>query len=55
MSSKGQIVIPEAVRTRMKLKAGAQFVVVGENDVSLIDFGKRPSLTPCCQVVLETG
>ena len=36
MSSKGQVVIPEEIRTLMKLKAGAQFVVVGENDVVIL-------------------
>ena len=30
LSSKGQVVIPEEVRTRLGLKAGVQFVVVGE-------------------------
>ena len=34
MSSKGQIVIPESIRNRLNLKDGAQFVVVGEGDVS---------------------
>lgn len=36
MSSKGQVVIPEEIRERLKLKAGAQFVVVGENDVVIL-------------------
>lgn len=36
MSSKGQVVIPEAIRKRLKLKAGSQFVVVGENDVVIL-------------------
>jgi len=44
MSSKGQIVIPEEVRTRMKLKAGAQFVVVGENDVIILKAISPPSM-----------
>ena len=38
MSSKGQVVIPEAVRTRLGLEAGAQFVVVGEDDLVIKDF-----------------
>jgi len=33
MSSKGQVVIPENIRKQLNLKAGAQFVVVGEKDV----------------------
>ena len=36
MSSKGQIVIPEAIRKQLNLKAGAQFVVVGEDDVVIL-------------------
>ncbi len=32
MSSKGQVVIPEEVRNRMKLDAGTEFVVVAERD-----------------------
>jgi len=41
MSSKGQVVIPEEIRERLKLKAGAQFVVVGEKDVVILK-----SITP---------
>ena len=36
MSSKGQVVIPEDIRKRLKLKAGSQFIVVGENDVVIL-------------------
>ena len=36
MSSKGQVVIPEAIRRRLNLKEGAQFVVVGEGDVVIL-------------------
>lgn len=36
MSSRGQVVIPEEIRQRLKLKAGSQFVVVGENDVVIL-------------------
>lgn len=44
MSSKGQVVIPEEVRKRLNLKAGAQFVVVGENDVVILKAISAPSL-----------
>jgi AbrB family looped-hinge helix DNA binding protein len=33
LSSKGQVVIPEEIRERLGLKAGAQFVVLGDKDV----------------------
>jgi AbrB family looped-hinge helix DNA binding protein len=36
MSSKGQVVIPEAIRKRLKLKSGSQFVVVGKGDVIIL-------------------
>lgn len=45
MSSKGQVVIPEEVRSRMKLKAGVQFVVVGENDVVILKAITPPSMS----------
>lgn len=44
MSSKGQVVIPEEVRKRLNLKAGAQFVVVGENDVVILKSIAPPSI-----------
>ncbi len=44
MSSKGQVVIPEDVRTRLHLEAGAQFVVVGEGDVVILKSIHRPSM-----------
>ena len=44
MSSKGQVVIPENIRKRLKLKAGAQFVVVGEKDVVILKSISPPSL-----------
>jgi AbrB family looped-hinge helix DNA binding protein len=44
MSSKGQIVIPEEIRTRLKLKTGAQFVVVGDNDVVILKSISAPSM-----------
>ena len=36
MSSKGQVVIPEEIRDRLGLKAGTQFVVVGNRDVVIL-------------------
>jgi len=44
MSSKGQVVIPEGIRKRLKLKAGAQFVVVGDNDVVILKNITPPSI-----------
>ena len=36
MSSKGQVVIPEEVRNRLGIASGAQFIVMGENDVVIL-------------------
>ncbi len=36
MSSKGQVVIPEEIRKRLKLKKGTQFVVVCDKDVVIL-------------------
>lgn len=36
LSSRGQVVIPEEIRTRLGLEAGAQFIVVGEGDVVIL-------------------
>ena len=44
MSSKGQVVIPEDVRTRMGLAAGVQFIVMGENDVVILKTLSAPSM-----------
>jgi AbrB family looped-hinge helix DNA binding protein len=42
MSSRGQVVIPEEIRTRLGLEPGAQFVVVGEDDVVVLKTLKPP-------------
>jgi AbrB family looped-hinge helix DNA binding protein len=44
LSSKGQVVIPEDIRKRLGLEAGAQFVVVGEGDVVVLKALKAPRM-----------
>ncbi len=44
MSSKGQVVIPEDVRSRLGLNAGVEFVVVGENGVVILKTIEQPSM-----------
>ena len=44
MSSKGQVVIPENIRKQLNLRAGAQFVVVGDKDVVILKNISTPSL-----------
>jgi len=43
MSSKGQIVIPEAIRESMGLENGCQFLVVGEKDAVILKTINAPS------------
>ena len=44
MSSKGQVVIPEEIRKRLKLRKGSQFVVVSEKDVVILKAISPPSM-----------
>ena len=44
MSSKGQIVIPEAVRDSLGLASGTQFVVVGRGDAVILKIIEEPSM-----------
>ena len=44
MSSKGQVVIPEEIRNRLGLKAGTQFVVVGNRDAVILKAISKPSV-----------
>ncbi len=44
MSSKGQVVIPEHIRKRLKLDEGAQFIVVGEADMIILKAITPPDL-----------
>ena len=44
LSSKGQVVIPEEIRERLGLKAGAQFVVIADRDVVIFKVLEPPSL-----------
>lgn len=44
MSSKGQVVIPETIRKQLKLQEGAQFIVVGNDDVIILKAIAVPDL-----------
>jgi AbrB family looped-hinge helix DNA binding protein len=44
MSSKGQVVIPEEVRSRLGFHSGSQFIVIGENDVIILKSIAPPSM-----------
>ena len=51
MSSKGQVVIPEEIRTRLGLRSGTQFVVVAERDVVILRTLAPPSLAEFDQLI----
>jgi AbrB family looped-hinge helix DNA binding protein len=53
MSCKGQVVIPEDIRKRLGLKAGAQFVVVGEKDVVILKAISPPSMNEFDELITE--
>ena len=53
MSSKGQVVIPETIRDQMHLEAGAQFVVIGENDVVILKSIAKPSMAEFDRLILH--
>jgi len=53
MSSKGQVVIPETIRKQLNLKAGAQFVVVGEKDVVILKNIAPPSFDEFGDLIAE--
>lgn len=55
MSSKGQVVIPDEIRKRMKLKTGAQFVVIGENDVVIFKTIAPPSMNEFDTLIAEAN
>jgi AbrB family looped-hinge helix DNA binding protein len=44
LSSKGQVVIPEAIRERLGLEPGDQFVVVGDGDVVILKTIQTPQM-----------
>lgn len=43
LSSKGQIVLPQAIRKRLELMEGAKFVVMGEKDVIILKRLEMPA------------
>jgi len=53
MSSKGQVVIPEAVRKRLGLKEGAKFVVVADKDVVVLKALGPPSMAEFDDLIAE--
>jgi AbrB family looped-hinge helix DNA binding protein len=53
MSSKGQVVIPEEIRSRLGLKAGTKFVVVGREDTLILKAIAEPSMDDFDKLISE--
>ena len=53
MSSKGQVVIPEAIRKALGLEAGSEFVVVAEGDVVILKTIQPPPMSEFDDIVGE--
>ena len=53
LSSKGQVVIPDEIRLRLGLKAGAEFVVIGERDAVILKSIASPSMKDFDDLVLR--
>mgnify|MGYP006312394343 CR=1 FL=1 len=53
MSSKGQVIIPEAIRKKMNLKPGDQFVVVGAGDSVILKSITPPSMDQFVELLDE--
>ena len=53
MSSKGQVVIPEAIRNALGLDAGSEFVVVAEGDVVILKVIQAPAMSEFDDIVSE--
>lgn len=53
MSSKGQVVIPEDIRKKLGLKAGSQFVVIGDKDVVILKAIASPSMEEFDELIAE--
>jgi AbrB family looped-hinge helix DNA binding protein len=54
MSSKGQVVIPEEIRTKLRLKLGSRFVVVGQRDVVILKILSPPSMEQFDDLIAES-
>jgi AbrB family looped-hinge helix DNA binding protein len=54
LSSKGQVVIPEEIRKRLKLKPGDHFLVTGHKDVVILKTLAPPRMEDFDQIIAET-
>ena len=53
LSSKGQVVIPEQIRKKLKLKTGSKFVVVGEKGTVVLKEITPPAMAEFDSLITE--
>ena len=54
VSSRGQIVIPQNLRNRMKIHEGEKFVVIGEDDTIVLKKLEMPSFSGVDKLLKKT-
>ncbi len=54
LSSKGQVVLPQAIRDRLCLVTGAKFVVIGEGDIVILKKLEVPAREQLKQLLKES-
>jgi AbrB family looped-hinge helix DNA binding protein len=54
LSSKGQVVLPEAIRLKLHLSQGEKFIVLGEKDTVILKKIERPALERAKKLVKES-
>jgi AbrB family looped-hinge helix DNA binding protein len=54
LSSKGQVVLPLAIRRKLRLSSGAKFAVVGEGDTVILKKVALPSLSEIRRLLRES-
>jgi len=54
LSSKGQVVLPQAIRRKLHLKEGEKFIVLGDKDTVILKKIERPALERARKLVKES-
>ena len=54
LSSKGQVVLPQAIREKMHLEEGERFVVIGNGDTIVLKKLEMPSLASAQALVYKS-
>lgn len=54
VSSRGQIVIPQSLRNRMKIREGEKFVVIGEDNTIVLKKVEMPSFSGIDKLLKKT-